>query len=114
VVSKVEAQAVGRDQRSRLVHVLAEHAAKGSVKEVGGGVIALGIAPPVARHAGARFSHLHFAGDFSDRGDATVGDAYVACGIDVVFRVNDLDVSKRYVKLHRTDLLGYLIAASHT
>jgi hypothetical protein len=41
---EVEAQAVGSDQRPGLPHPLAEHLAQGGVQEVGGGVVALGVA----------------------------------------------------------------------
>ena len=46
VVAEVEAQAVGRDQRARLLHVLAEHLAQRPVQDVGAGVVAAdGVAP---------------------------------------------------------------------
>ena len=44
VVREVEAQPVGRDERARLVHVLAEHLAQRGVQQVRGRVVALGVA----------------------------------------------------------------------
>ena len=48
---EVETQPVGRDERARLVHALAEHLAQRRVQQVRRRVIALRVAPPLARHA---------------------------------------------------------------
>ena len=55
VMAEVEAQAIGRDHRTRLLHVRAEHLAQRPVQDVGGGVIA---ADAVAAHAVDRGLHL--------------------------------------------------------
>ena len=47
-MSEVEAQPVRRDERARLVHVLAEHLAQRRVQQMRRRVIALGVATPVA------------------------------------------------------------------
>ncbi len=60
-MSEVEAQAVGRDQRTRLPRVFAEHVVKRLVEQVGRGVVAHDVVAALCIHAGnhlvAHFRH---------------------------------------------------------
>ena len=76
VVRKIESQSIGRDKRPGLMHVLAEDLSERGVEKVRGGVIPLGVAAAVARHNRSRLPELHVAGDFAERGDASVNFAY--------------------------------------
>ncbi len=69
---KVEAQAIGCDERSRLRHVLAEHLAKRGVQQMRRGVIALGVAPPIGGHVRVHVPEAELARELADRDVATV------------------------------------------
>jgi hypothetical protein len=54
VMREVEAQPVGRDERTRLPDVVAEEIAQLGVKQVGGGVVAHDVPAPLVVHRGSR------------------------------------------------------------
>src|SRR6266581_2973126 len=57
--------------------VLAEYLAQRSMEQVRRGVIALGIAPPIARNDRARLAQLHFSRGLAERGDAAINLAHL-------------------------------------
>jgi hypothetical protein len=67
VVGEIEAQAAGIDHAAGLLDMLAQHLAQRGVQQVGGGVVAHGIAPALHVHRSngyiphARFAAHHFA-----------------------------------------------------
>ena len=85
VVGEVEAQAVGADERTGLLHVRAEHLAQRPVQHVGGGVIA---ADAIAAHTVDLGLDLVALGDHADAHPPAVhGDL----AREPVLRVDDVD-----------------------
>jgi hypothetical protein len=72
VVPEIKSQPVRVDKRAGLMHLLAKNLPESGMEKVRGGVIALGVAAPIARDGRSRFPQLHDAGDFAKRGDASV------------------------------------------
>ena len=87
VVREVEAQPIGRDERTRLLHVRPEHLAHCPVQDVGRGVIA---PYAVAPHVDVRGFHLVTLGEarhctrlvHGETGQAVAGVAHVEDGAE--------------------------------
>jgi hypothetical protein len=79
-MGEIESQTIGRDERARLVDVLAQHLPQSRVKKVRRSVIALGISATIAWDDRSRVSELDLARDLADRGDAAF---YSADFVDV-------------------------------
>ena len=69
---EVEAQAIRRHQRSRLMHVLTQHLAKRGVQQMCCGVIPLDVATHDRRHAGVDLAERQVAGRLSEQHGAPV------------------------------------------
>ncbi len=95
-MGEVEAQAVGRDQRPGLAHVLAQDVAQLAVQNVGRGVVALDVHAPLhvdARHGGRAETHfaagnLAVMDDHPGHGAAGVADGDLPGRLDRVIDDN--------------------------
>ena len=74
---EVEAQPVGGDERTRLVHRLAKNLPKGGMEQVRRRVVPLRVMPLLARHARRDASKTERSGQFADRRGSAVDLSHV-------------------------------------
>src|SRR5206468_9657837 len=72
VMGEVKPQPVRRHQRSGLMDVLTEYLTQRRVQQMRRGVIALGVAPPIARNDRLHPAQLDFPGDLAERCDSSI------------------------------------------